>query len=397
MHPTSSCFHTTAGRAGRGLVALALAGALAAAACGGEEGAAAEARGTPVETATVEQRDLAVTISTVGSLEADASAEVSSQYSGVVSRILFEEGQDVAAGEVLVQLDGEKLRAELEAAEATLTRARAEAANLERQVERNEQLLAQGAISQQAFDDVRTSYESATARMEEARARVSLARRTLQDATIRAPFTGRVGGRDFDVGDYVNEGQPLFPVVDDDTLKVEFTVPEQYVGRLETGLPVRVRVRSQPERWYEGEVYYVSPVVDRANRTVALKARVPNADRQLSAGQFADVRTVIEVRERALVVPEAAVVPRSGRNLVFVIRDGRALQREVSLGERQRGIVEVLSGVSRGDTVVIAGQQRLADSAAVAVLGGQPGTEPGFDPAAERPPDPPADSAVPGG
>lgn len=397
MHPRRRHFAPGVGPAGRRLF-LALTGAVALAGCGGPGGEASEETGgTPVETATVEERDLAVTVSSVGSLEADASAEVSSQYSGVVSRILFEEGQEVRRGQVLVRLDGDKLRAELEAAEAAHVRARAEATNLERQVERNEQLLEQGAISQQAFDDVRTAYESAQARLEEARAGASLARRTLEDATIRAPFEGRIGSREFDIGDYVNEGETLFPVVDDDTLKVEFTVPEQYVGRLTTGLPVRVQVRSQPGRWYEGEVYFVSPTVDRTNRTVALKARVPNTGRELSGGQFADVSTVIEVREGTLVIPEAAVVPRSGRNLVFVVSGGRALRREVALGGRQRGIVEVTAGVSRGDTVVIAGQQRLSDSTAVAVLGTRSATRPGFDSAAEGAPEPPTDSAVPGG
>jgi len=352
------------------------------AACGQGEGeGAGPPAGTPVETAAVEQRDLAVTVSSVGSLEADASAEVASQYSGVVSAISFEEGQEVRTGQVLVRLDSEKLQAELEAAEAALVRARAEAANLARQLERNEQ--------------VRTAHESAEARLEEARARASLARRTLEDATIRAPFGGRVGGRDFDVGDYVTEGRPLFPVVDDDTMKVEFSVPEQYVGRLDPGLPVRVQVRSQPDRWHEGRVYFVSPTVDRANRTLALKARVPNPGRELSAGQFADVRTVIEVREEALVVPEAAIVPRGGENFVFVVRGGTALQRRVELGERQRGIVEVRSGVARGDTVVIAGQQRLSDSAAVTVAEMRPVDGPGFDAEARGAPRPPADSAMP--
>ena len=395
MHPTRTIIFPSPRPRARAFAASVA--ALALAACGpagGDDGDGPT--GTPVETAAVQQRDLAVTVSSVGSLEADQSAEVAAQYSGVVSDILFEEGQEVRRGQVLVRLDGEKLRAELEAAEAAVVRARAEARNLSRQLERNEQLLENGAISQQAFDDVRTAYETAQARLEEALARASLARRTLEDATIRAPFEGRVGGRDFDVGDYVDEGVAMFPVVDDDTLKVEFTVPEQYVGRLEPGLPVRVQVRSQPERWYEGEVYFVSPTVDRTNRTVALKARVPNAGRRLSAGQFADVRTVIEVREEALVVPEAAIVPRSGRNLVFVVTGGRAIQREVTLGERQRGIVQVVSGVSRGDTVVIAGQQRLADSAEVTVAGVETSGGPGYDTPQQGPPDPPADSAVPG-
>lgn len=353
---------------------LAAAGVACGGAEGGEEGPAEKA---PVETAVVQDRDLAITVSSVGSLEADASAEVSSEYSGVVSEISFREGGEVEEGEVLVRLDDEKLSAALEAAQATLARARAEARNLERQVERNDKLLAQGAISEQAYDDLQTQYNSAQARLEEAQANVALARRNLRDATIRAPFDGRVGARTFDVGDYVNEGTPLFTVVDDDTLKVQFTVPEQYLGRLHRGSPVSVHVRSMPGRRVEGSVYFVSPTVDPVNRTVALKARVPNPEMELRAGQFADVRLVLEVRENTLVVPEAAVVPRRGTNFVFRVAGGTAHQSAVELGERQRGIVEVRSGVSAGDTVVVAGQQRLQDGTPVESRGRQPGTEPG--------------------
>lgn len=397
MYPTSDSTLPAAVTRAPGRLAVLLAAVVAATGCGPAGDDAGDGpSGTLVETAVAEERDLAIVVSSVGSLEADASAEVASQYSGVVSRISFDEGSDVRRGEVLVRLDGGKLSAELEAAEAALVRARAEESNLSRQLERNEQLLERGAISQQTFDDVRTAHESALARLEEARAQASLARRTLEDATIRAPFAGRIGGRDFDVGDYVNEGEAMFTVVDDDSLKVEFAVPEQYVGRLEPGLPVRVQVRSQPDRWYDGTVYFVSPTVDRANRTVALKARVPNSDREISAGQFADVRTVIEVREDALVVPEAAIVPRSGRNLVFVVSGGRALRREVALGERQRGVVEVSSGLSPGDTVVVAGQQRLSDSTEVRAAEVRPTSGGGGSPEPGEAPDPPADSGVTG-
>lgn len=356
-----------------GLLAL----LVAAAACGGEEategGAAAAA--SPVEAAVARTDTLALTVRAVGSLEADARVEVKPETSGRVTSIAFREGQEVRRGQVLVRLDEGKLEAQVEAARAALSRARAEAENLRTQLRRNDSLLARGAISQQAYDDVRTSYNTAAARMEEAQANHRLAQQRLEDAVIRAPFDGRVGAREFDLGDYVGVGDPLFTVVDDDPMEIDFAVPERYLGSLERGTPVDLAVRSVPGRTFHGVVDFVSPYVDRANRTVALKARVPNPASELRAGQFADVRLQLRTRS-AVVVPEAAVIPRQEGNSVFLVRGSEATRSRVEVGERLRGIVEILSGVSAGDTVVVAGQHNLSEGAAVEVTVTDPARAP---------------------
>jgi membrane fusion protein (multidrug efflux system) len=371
------------------------------AACGGDAGEEGGPRATDVEAAVARLDTLAVNVEAVGSLEARARVEVKPEAAGRVTDILFEEGEEVEDGEVLLRLDQNKLRAELQAAQAAVMRAEAEFENFRRQVERNDSLLAQGAISQQAYDDLQTQFASARARLEEARANRALRREDLEDATIRAPFDGRVGAREIDLGDFVSVGAPLFTVVDDDPLEIQFSVPERHLGRLHAGSPVEVTVQSMPDRTFRGEVDFVSPYVEPASRSVALKARIPNPAAELTAGQFANVLLQLE-RRPAVVVPEAAILARQTGSFVFVAEDGQAFLREVQTGLRRGGMVELRSGVAEGDTVIVAGYQRLSDGSAVSVTaadgagfdgspeGAAPGSsaespaDTGADPASER-------------
>lgn len=372
------------GRPARPALLVLLLGLLvpAAAACGGEgEGPGAESPppSTPVETAVAATDTLSATVRAVGTLEAGARVELKPELDGHVTSIGFEEGQEVRRGQVLARLDQDELEARARAARAAASRARTRAAHLERRLERNDSLLAAGAISEQTHDDVETEYESARAALEEAEANRALAEQRLEDATIRAPFDGRVGAREFDLGDYVQMGETLFTVVDDDPMEIEFSVPERHLGRLETGRPVRLSVRSRPGRPVTGRVTFVSPYVDPQNRSVQLKARVPNPGSELRAGQFANV-TLELGRRAAVVVPEAAVVPGRDENVVFVVRGGTARRQRVELGQRERGVVEVLSGVGAGDTVVVAGHQRLSAGAPVSASGPTSGPADGGDP-----------------
>lgn len=362
--------------------------ASALAACGGEPasetGSAAEAA-TAVDGAVAEQDTVSLDVRSVGSLEADARVVLRPEIDGHVTSIHFTEGGTVDQGQILVRLDQNKLEAQVEAAEATVASARAEVQNLDRRLERNDTLLAQGAISQQAYDDIETQANTARARLQEARANLRLTEQQLEDATIRAPFSGRTGSRNFDVGDYVRVGDDLFTLVNDDPMEIGFSVPERYLGSLVPGSPVTLTVRNMPGRTFEGELDFISPYVDPTNRSVQLKARVPNPETELRAGQFADVR--LEMRSRpAVLVPEAAVVPRQDGNVVFVVRDGRAVRTPVELGARRRGEAEVVSGLSAGDTVVVAGQQNVGDGASVSLTmtgGGMAGGDGDAPPAAD--------------
>lgn len=336
--------------------------------CGSDEGGGQGGPGATAVEATTAWRDtVSVRATSVGSLQADAVVELRPEIDGIVAEIRAEEGERVESGQVLVRLDARELRARYEAAVATLRRAEAEAENFRIRLERNEGLLATGAISPQTYDDLKTSHELAVARVEEARASRRVAARELEKTVIRAPFAGRIDSRSFYLGDLVTSATVLFRLVDNDTLKVEFSMPERYAPKLEPGSPTRIRVASLPNQSFAGVLTFISPLVERETRTLTVKAAIPNPEGALRAGQFADVEVEIERRPDAVIVPETAIVPRSGQNFVFLVREGAAAQQAVETGVRQPGLVEVLSGVQAGDTVVVAGQQRLRDGMPVQV------------------------------
>lgn len=352
----------------RAALAAAALAVLAVGGCGdgSESDETAEEAATGVDGALAQRDTVALTVRSVGSLEADARVVLRPEIDGRVTSIHFREGEAVEEGQVLVRMDQNELEAQVEAARATVESARAEMDNLQRQLERNEALLEQGAISQQAYDDLETQLNTARARLQEGRANLQVAEQRLEDATLRAPFSGRTGSRTFDVGDYVRVGDELFTLIDDDPMEIGFSVPERYLGSLQPGSPVELTVRSMPGRTFRGELDFISPYVDPANRSVELKARVPNPEAELRAGQFADVRLQLEQRP-AVLVPEAAVVPRQGGSVVFVVEGGRTSRVSVETGARRRGEVEIVSGVAAGDTVVVAGQQNVGDGTRVAV------------------------------
>jgi membrane fusion protein (multidrug efflux system) len=341
---------------------------LLAAACGdgGEEAAQQGPPPAPaVEVAEVRREPVSVRAASVGTLEAEQRVELRAEVEGVVAAIPVAEGAVVGRGETLVRLDARELAAQVEAAEAAAARAETEAENLRVRLERNRGLLEAGAISPQALDDLESSYDAARARTAEAEANLRITRRGLEKAVVRAPFAGRVGARDVYVGDYLQEGDVLMEVVDDDPLRVEFDLPEEYLGRVEPGSPVTVSARSLPGRELAGRVAFVAPRVSPETRTVGIEAEVPNPEGLLTPGQFVEVSIELELRPDAVVVPEEAVVPRGGENFLFVVADGTAELREVRLGERVPGRVEVTSGVEAGERVVVAGQQKIQDGSAV--------------------------------
>jgi len=355
------------------LPTLALTLAVGACSDGGEAAQAPGAGGStamPVEIAVVRTDTVLQEVRSVGSLEAEARVTVRAETSGRVLALEAREGSRVQAGAVLVRLDAAKLQAELDVAEAAEARAETEKQNLSRQLERNRDLLAQGAISPQAFDDLEAAERSADARLREARASLELARERLADATVRAPFAGEVGLRAVDAGDYVEGGDDLFQLVDNDPLEIRFPVPERYLGSLNLGARVELRVRNLPDRLFDGEVVFVSPIVDAVNRTVTVKARVSNREGLLRSGQFTDVRMELDRRPDAVVVPEEAIVPGRADDAVFVVREGRVSRTSVVLGSRAGDQVEIVEGLAPGDTVVVAGQQRLSDGASVTIQAG---------------------------
>lgn len=308
----------------------------------------------PVETAVVEAGPLVRTVQAVGSLRSGESVMIRPEVAGRVEDIAFQEGGSVEAGQVLVRLDAAAEEARVASAEAQLALTRANYARAQELARRNN-------VSQAAL-------EEAASRMRVDQAALAVARTALAKTEIKAPFAGQLGLRQVSVGAYVGPGQDLVNLESLHPLKVDFRVPEVFAGDLRTGQAVEISVDALAGKIVKGTVTAIDPRVDVNGRSVMLRAEVPNEDRGLKPGMFARVRLVLEEKPDALMVPEQAIVPRGKAQLVIRIEDGKGIYVPVRLGQRVRGMVEIVEGLQPGDTVVTAGQLKVRPGQPVRAL-----------------------------
>jgi len=304
--------------------------------------AAGQQRALPVETAKAQVRPTSQQITAVGTLTSNESVVIAAEIAGRVTEVGFSEGQRAAARQVLARLDSSILEAQRDKAEASLTLSRAN-------LERADVLYREEAISQRERDEA-----SAQWRLDEASLR--LAEAQLEKTVLRAPFDGLLGLRHVSVGEYIQPGQPIVTLDDTDPIKVDFRVPEVFSTRLEPGQTVEVIIDATPGRTFTGEVYAVDSTVDPKSRSLLVRARVPNRDGIMRPGMFAQIHLVTEERPDSLMIPEEALLTRGQDKFVYKVVDGVIAESPVTTGLRQRGLVEVLEGLSPGDTVVTAGQ-----------------------------------------
>ncbi len=339
-------------------------------ACGGEaEGGGPQA--AVVDTVHVRSQDVPNIVTAVGTVEAEHQTEVMAEVSGRVVAILRDEGSSVAAGTPVLQIDPDEYRNETQSAAAELARSQAQLEADSKQLERFDKLLAAGAVDQATYDDLVARVESGKAAVEQARAALGTARLDLGRSTVRAPFAGTVGTRHVELGEYVSgggEGNALFDLVDDDPLKVRFSVPELYANDIEIGDEIIFRVRTDTVTGRQAQVDYVSPRIDPQTRTLEVTAIYTNPDDAVRPGAYADVRVTTSVLEDAAIVPEVALYTEGTDNYIYVVQDSTAERRAVELGPRVDGRVVVLSGVRLGEAVIIAGHTGLQDGALVRVV-----------------------------
>lgn len=324
---------------------------------------------TVVEAAKPKVESVSETLSAVGTLRADEAVVIRPELAGRIEAVLFDEGQKVAKGAPLFRLDASLVQADVAEAEAN-------AANSGRELKRAQDLAGRKLIAPADVDSKRAQSKVDEAKLASSRTRLS-------KTEIRAPFAGVAGLRKVSPGEYVNIGDALVDVVATDTLKLDFSLPEVYLGRFREGQKVAITIDarrdlqdSRPNVFTEGEVYAVAPQVDLSTRSVTLRARVPNADGKLFPGQFARVSLVLGGRENALLVPEQALWPQGNKQNVYIIKDGKAQLVEVMTGLRKPGLVEIISGIGADDEVISAGQMKIGPGAPVQAQGAQaPGTQ----------------------
>jgi membrane fusion protein (multidrug efflux system) len=297
-------------------------------------------------------------VTAVGTMRADESVTLRPEIAGRIGEIRFQEGASVARGAVLVRLDQSELGAVLASSKAQ--------AGLEAQrLERSEDMFKKGFIAQQALDEQRANRVRAQAKVHEDEAR-------LAKTELRAPFSGVMGLRQVSEGAFVAAGTDIARLEKIDQLKVDFRVPESYVGRLKPGQSLKLQVDAYAERSFPGHVYAIETAVDEATRTVLVRARVANPELRLRPGMFARVQAQIGVREKAVWIPEAAIVPRGQDSFVFRVADGRAAIVKVRTGVRKVGEVEITEGIAAGDLVVTDGNQKIGPGSPVTVMQGEP-------------------------
>ncbi len=343
----------------------------------GSTGKATGAGGPPggmamaVEVARVKVSNFSDEASAVGNLKSGESVVLRPETAGRVAAINFRDGTIVSKGTVLVGLDAAIQQAELLQAKANLALSRSNH-------QRNQELLVKKFLSQQALDN-----SGAALKVQEAT--VQLAEAKLAKMQIKAPFKGMVGLRNVSVGDYVKEGQDLINIEDIGTLRVDFKLPESYLGRVSKGQVVEVTSDALPGQRFSAVLDAVDPMVDQGGRAISSRARLDNAAGKLRPGLFVRVRLLFGERQNVLMVPEQAIVP-GGQPAVFKVMDGKAVMVKIRLGVRRAAQVEVLEGLAEGDVVVTAGQLKLRDGASVKPIGeGSPATPPPVAQAAVTP------------
>ena len=299
---------------------------------------------TTVEATVVEPGQVVERIRTTGTVRADESVELTAESGGKITDIRFEEGSRVQKGALLVQINDAELRAEKKRLEHQFQLASDRA-------ERQKRLLAEGGVSQEAYDATVNDVEVL-------KADLALVEAQIEKKKVRAPFSGVVGLRQVSEGAYVSPQTAITTLQRLDPIKIDFSVSEKYASRVTPGQSISFTVRSidQP---LDGRVYASNPQVNPETRTLQLRARAPNPDRALRSGMFADVTVTLGTIEDAIVVPSFAVVPTLDGQRVFVVENGMAQPRNVSLGIRTDSTVQVTDGLALQDTVITSGIQGL--------------------------------------
>jgi membrane fusion protein, multidrug efflux system len=296
-------------------------------------------------------------IEALGTLKANESVDLTAKVTETIVELNFVDGARVKKGDVLARMVSVE-------EEALLTEASSTAMEARKQFDRARQLAQQGASSQSQLDEARRVAETA-------RARVIAIQSRIQDLTIVAPFDGIVGLRDVSVGALVQPGDLIATIDDDSVMKLDFTIPSTFLEAVEPGARIVATARAFDKEPFEGEISSISSRVDPVTRTVTVRAMIPNPERRLKPGLLMTVELLAAPR-KALVVPEEALIPMGRKNFVLVVSgdgdDAVAERREVEIGGRREGEVEMVSGLSAGERVVTHGTLKVAGGGPVRVL-----------------------------
>ncbi len=319
-------------------------------AAAGPAGGGGSAQKQAVEVTKITKRDMVESLSLVGSLAPNETAQIRAEIAGQVRSVQFQEGDHVARDQVLLKIDDAELRAQMAQAEATFHLA-------ELNLRRSENLIEARSMSQAEADRTRSEHASASAAL-------SLLRLRVAKTDIKAPFDGIVGARTISPGDYITAATSITTLDDLSRLKVDFQVPERFTSKVRSGTTFTIRARTPAgETQAEGEVYFTASVIDRSTRSSQVKGYITGVPAGFQPGMFASIELVLAVHPGVLAVPEGSILTTPGGPQVIVVRDKGPDQVAefvpVRLGLREKGLVEVTplknDALAEGDTVVASG------------------------------------------
>lgn len=328
---------------------------------------AGAARAVLISTVAVQPRTLEIYEEVVGSLENVMDPKIAAEVAGRVTRVLGFTGKKVKRGELLAEIDSADFEIQSRGDAAEIKRLQALLANQERVVERQQKLVSQGFISQNALDEALAQRAVLREQLSAARTRAESTGRSLGKTKVVAPIDGEIETQVVAPGDYVKVGDPLFTLVGTQRMRAHLLFPESAANRVRPGLKVRLESPAAPGRAIDSAIDEIKPTVNAGNRALDAIVRFETTDGAYRGGGSVNARVVIEVKKDALMVPEQAIVLRPAGKVVYTVANGRAAQRLVETGLKQEGLQEVVKGLSPGEVIASDGAGFLSDGAAVTV------------------------------
>jgi RND family efflux transporter MFP subunit len=339
-----------------------------------EETAKPDAFGaTPVKVFRVVRQKISEKLTYTGTLEAWNKINITPEVGGKIALIHVQEGDRVAKGQLLAELETESIRLQLKQAKAGVAVAEAAYADALRNKERMDRLIKENAISEMQREKIQLAYEAAAAQLEQARAGLNLAQHALDVSIMRAPFAGVVASKNAEVGDVINPMMGGFgggaggvlTLMDYSKVKLAAAVSSEAISRIRKGQEAVLRVDSLPGREFRGAVRVVNLTADPLSKKFGVEVVIDNPDGALRPGTFGDLVFEVQSHENALAVPQAAILENA---YVFLAEGGKAVRKNVALGIQNTTMIEVLDGLAEGDAVIVEGNFGLEEGAAVEVL-----------------------------
>ena len=332
-----------------------IAALLALAGCSSDDpqlSARGSAKGIPVEAMVLRPQPIESKIFTTGTLLANEEVELRPEVSGRITGVFFEEGRKVRRGDVLIKINDRELQAELKRKELEETQANDE-------LRRKKALYDINGISQEDYDRAVNALNIIKAERE-------VIESQLAETEIVAPFDGVIGLRYISEGSYVTPTTLAATMQDLDPIKVEFSVPEKYSGRLSTGMTIMIQIGEAEEK-FRGTIYAVEVKVDPATRTLKARATIPNPEGRLIPGSFAKVEITLEHIDNAIVIPTGAIMPELEGDKVLICENGIARSIPVTTGIRTERMVQISRGLNPGDTLILTGLMQVTDGRQVRI------------------------------